>query len=98
MADVTKRQAEAVHKRLKEAIPAYVTEDYGPTLVEHWDWNGPGPRWSIVWEGGPYDWAVIFPHGGIDPEFGTTYEAVELPKGVWTEAMTGWALSIYRED
>jgi hypothetical protein len=98
MADVTKRQAESTLRKLRESFPAYISEDYGPSLVEHWDWLGVGgPRWSIVWEGGPYEWAIIFPHGGVDPEFGTAYEAVKLPKGVWTEPVTAWAINLYRD-
>jgi hypothetical protein len=80
-----------------------VTEDeladgYGPQLVMDWDWFGYGPRPAIIWEGGPYDWPVYAPHGGRS-ETGYRIPDVsdQLPPGVWLEAATGWALSIYKD-
>ena len=39
--------------------------------------------YAVVWEGGPYEWV---------------YESQPKVQGVWTEAYTGWAMSIYKED
>lgn len=66
-----------------------------PRLFEDWD----GYAFVIIWESGsPYDWPQLFPHGGIDEEFGGRIDAVELPKGVWTEAVNGCVLAIYPKD
>jgi hypothetical protein len=56
----------------------------GPKLIEKWDWLGHGED--------------LFPHGGIEEEFGFRRRDVSdlLPDGIWVEAMTGWAIGIYR--
>lgn len=72
--------------------------DWGPKLVKDWDWTGYGPApYAIIWEGGPYDWAVYFPFGGIEEEFGRKLPDVSdlVPKDVFCEAVTGWALGLY---
>lgn len=72
-------------------------EGYGPKLIENWDWLDSGPTpWAIVWEEGPYEWALRAQSGGTDPEFGTvTPEAENWPEGVFAEAATSWAVGIY---
>lgn len=89
----------AVKKAFAGALPANDPDNlYGPKLVKDWDWTGSGPApYAIIWEGGPYDWAVYFPYGGIDPEFGSKIADVssEVPKDVFCEAVTGWALGLY---
>jgi hypothetical protein len=49
--------------------------------------------WSIR-----YDWSTYFPFGGVEEEFGFKIKPVTMPKRVWTEAMTSFAISIYREE
>jgi len=34
----------------------------------------------------------------VEEEFGFKIKPVTMPKGVWTEAMTSFAISIYREE
>jgi hypothetical protein len=97
---VTKRQAEQVLAAVKRQFRAWLSADgsNSPVLIMDWDWLGYGPCPSIVWEGGPYDWTMYFPGGGIEEEFGTTVKPVTVPKGIWTEPMTMFAISIYREE
>lgn len=96
---VTKAQAEAVLTAVKEQFAPWVEADpyNAPVLIMDWDWTGYGPTPSIIWEGGPFEWAHLFPHGGPDEEFGGTIGAVKMPKGVWTECATSWALHVYPE-
>ena len=53
-----------------------------PTLIKDWDWIG-APGWTIVWEEGPYDWAI---GTGLRND---TY---------WTEPYAGWALCVWPRD
>lgn len=95
---VTQRQAEATLAKVKKMFAAYGPEFDGLYLNMEWDWPSGGPTPSIIWEGGPYDWAMLFPGGGISEEFGANYPGVKLPAGVWVEAYSGWAICLYRED
>jgi len=62
-----------------------IADGYGaPTLVMDWDWAGT-PTPTIIWEGGPYGWAVE-----VANDFRPHH-------GVWVEPTTGWALAIYRD-
>jgi hypothetical protein len=95
---VPAKVAAKVHKLVKKQHAAYIAAGYdGPTLVENWDWLGNGGyRWSVVWEEGPYEWAINFPFGGPDPEFGGTIPDVSdgIPATVYAEAITSWAVGI----
>lgn len=99
---VTKREAERTLAAVRRAFKAYVSDGYGPKLVKDWNWGFTVAHdydWAIVWEeGSPYNWTYLFPDGGIDEEFGGRHPAVDLPDGVWTEAITGWALAIYPDE
>jgi hypothetical protein len=99
---ITKAQAQkfltAVRKQCKAALPTGSDLRGGPTLVKDWDWSGYGAApWSIVWEEGPYDWAILFPYGGIEEEFGCRVADVSanLPEGFYAEAITSWAVGLY---
>lgn len=75
-----------------------------------WGWTTEHTyEWAIVWEeGSPHDWAVGALDESFDEEvyflakeFGEDVArrlamkpAIEAPNGVWTEAITGWAVSI----
>ena len=94
----TKRQGERVLAAVRKMFKGWIQSgDTGPNLVMDWDWLGYGPQVSIVWEEGPYDWAMLFPHGGVEEEFGFTLKPVTLPKGIWTEAITSFAIAIIRD-
>lgn len=92
---VTKREAEAVLAAVKKAFRTWIEAGYEPpTLRMDWDWSGE-PTPTILWEGGPFEWTTLFPHGGRDEEFGFTIEPAKLPADVWTEPYSSYALSIY---
>ena len=52
-------------------------------------WYSTSP-WAVVWEEGPFEWAMFVPHGGegIAP--------AELADDVFAEPINGWALGLYR--
>lgn len=110
---VTEKQAQRVLAAVREQCAGWLDPDKpdtGPKLVMDFDWTGTGARPAIVWEGGPFEWTYQFPYGGVDEEAtGLLQEfkpggrierkdvSGKIPKGVWTEACTAWALSIYPE-
>lgn len=85
-------------------------DQYGPVLAENFTWVGSAP-YAIVWEEGPFEWAMAFTGGGIseedaemcaelNAEFGADlkpagHPAYEAPAGVYVEPLTGWALGLY---
>jgi hypothetical protein len=87
-----------VHNLWNQPVVAILLVITFATVVLGSVWLGYGGCPSIVWEGGPYDWTTYFPGGGVEEEFGFKIKPVTLPKGIWTEAMTSFAISIYRED
>lgn len=98
---VTRKQAEAVLKAIKEQFHTYIGCDPDPNLpvlVMDFDYLGYGPRPTVVWEEGPYEWAIHAFDEHRDPEWGWTIQGHEKVDGVWTEPMTSWALSIYLDD
>lgn len=93
---VTKKQGEAVLGAVKEQFKSWLDAGYDPpVLVMEFTFLGGEAVPTIVWEEGPYDWSMFVPGGGVEEEFGFTIKEVELPDGVFAEAMTGWALGIY---
>ena len=94
---VTLEQANAVRDAIAATLAPWVTDDNGPTVNMEFNWTG-APHPAIVWEGGPYEWTMYFPHGGIEEEFGFTISPTEMPDGIHVEPDTYWALGIYRED
>jgi hypothetical protein len=97
---VTKRQAEQALRQIRKQFHSFLADpidlNYGPKLVRSWDWLESGPTaWAIVWEGGPYDWAMLAEHGGTT-EFGTEVPAATAwPKGTFAEPVTGWAIGVH---
>ena len=83
----TKREAEKVLSAVRRRYRGYYDRPQdGPTLMQDWSlWSAAAPRWSVVWEMGPYDWAVEW-----SPD--------DTPEGLWTEAQCSFALAVYRED
>jgi hypothetical protein len=111
MSAVTKRQAEQVLAAVRRTFAGYCDPERpeaGPTLVMDAD-LGWGPRPTILWEEGPYEWTFRFPGGGVDEELTIMMQEfkpgaiahtkpAQLPVGVRTEATTSYALALYRED
>lgn len=100
---VTKAKATKVLNAVRAQCGDGVLEgDVGPELKKDWDWLGSGhpAPYSIVWEEGPFEWAYLFPHGGIEEEFGFRRKDVsgKIPAGVFCEAITSWAVAIVADD
>lgn len=101
---VTKAKAEQVLAAVKTQFQA--EPEYGPALVQDFYDTG---HWAVVWEEGPYDWALNAFTGGVDEEAtallqefkpgGVIYlKTAAKPAGVWTEPYTGWALMVYPDN
>lgn len=81
---VTPEQGQQALDMIKKYYGSYLTAGYSePKLIMDWDWYGETPTPSIVWEEGPYDWAIEY--GGNHNRF---------PKGVYGEPWNGWALAL----
>ena len=115
---VTKRDAERVLHAIREAFPAYCykyTEDgkrgeLDPN-VEQPKVYEPGTQsdgWTIAWEGGPYSWTMLFPHGGIDEEMTAMAREFDpdhvsrvadvshlVPDHLFVEPVNHWLVGIY---
>lgn len=98
---ITRKDAEKVLAAILEQHKwAKQPEFDQPIIVEDWTWDlNPAP-FAIVWEGGAYQWAYLFPYGGIEEEFGFKVRDVsdQLPGHVFVDAMTPWALGIYPNE
>ena len=112
--NVTKAQAvkvyEAICERHGEEPQPVVSTAHGeriptngrPALVRDWDWTS--SRWSVVWEEGPYDWAMVDAMGGISEgammvadALGTAPKEtapVATPSGTYLEPINGWSTAI----
>lgn len=106
---ITTRQAEKVLEAIHAAFPAHVNEldvddnlvpiinpDYLPSIKRDWD----GFDTIIVWESGsPYDWTMLFPYGGVDPEFGGRVKDVsaKMPARVRAEAVSNCVIALYKD-
>ena len=93
-AKVTRAKAQKVLTAVRASFGVAAGEE-GPALVMAWDWTGRGAHPAIVWEGGPYDWAILASGGGRD-EWGLVHQPVEVP-GTFLEPVTGWARGIWPE-
>lgn len=85
--EVTKEQAEAVLKAIKERYPESQYCD-PPTLYPHDHEEMPEGCWSIAWEGAPEDW--------VDHVSGLWGKGIKVP-GVFLEPMASWCLGLYPE-
>lgn len=95
---VTKRQAEQAYRQVREQFKAFLDENEinNPKLIKDWDWCASGPTpWAIVWEGGPYEWAMLAQTGGT-MEYGAEIKPAKAwPAGTFAEPVTSWAIGIY---
>ena len=83
----TKQQAQQALEMVKNYFRYAIDGDNAPKLIMDWDWFGEGRGTpSIVWEEGPYEWAIMY-----------TGEHGRMPKGVFAEPATSWALSLYSD-
>lgn len=101
--DVTRAKAGLVLSAVETKYAAYVAPGDHPVLVHGYE----GAPWAVVWEGGPYEWAIR-PLGEVtlDPELTAELSdfapghpvhnrAAEIPAGVTTEPIASYALGVY---
>lgn len=95
MARATKRQAQSALRAVRRAYGYGTGEEGGPRLVdEYHGWYNSYPN-AIVWENGPYEWAVAVSCGcGNCAAEGL--KCVTMPKGTYAEAIDNQAFSLYR--
>ena len=101
MRKATKAQVRGVIDAIKDQM------GFDPADAELWaSAYGDGPQVHpsepdlIIWEEGPYAWTYLFPHGGIEEEFGGRRRNVEslLDPAVWVEAQTSYSVRVIRHD
>lgn len=91
-----------------DAEPVPLPEECLPRLVEDYRWgDGPGAPFAVVWEEGPFEWALQELEGETVDEEATAglqefapgrvlrHRAVGLPEGVLVEPVTGSVLGVY---
>lgn len=61
-----------------------------PVLCHNFEGWHTTTTWAVVWEEGPYDWAMWIPHGGEG------FPPAELARDIFAEPINGWALGLYR--
>lgn len=102
---VYKRDAERTLAAIRRMFRSWLGDGAEePTLVKDYDYGGGTVPYAILWEGGPYDWAVTATLGGINEEEGSlaaefgfksrSHEPIEV-ENVFLEPITGWSLGIY---
>lgn len=68
MARATKRQAQTALRAIRKRYGFGPADEGGPRLVEEYHgWYSSYPN-AIVWEEGPFEWAVLATIGGFDEE------------------------------
>jgi len=92
-----------------DAEPVAAPDAELPRLVQNYAWSerhDPVP-WAVVWEEGPYDWALLcLDDSDVDVEMTAELrefvndqvirtKAVKQPKGVYCEPISGHVLGIY---
>lgn len=90
---VSKSKAEKVLAALLDQCKPWVQEGYEPKLVQDFD----DREWTILWEEGPYEWPYLFPHGGIEEEFGFKVADLssQIPAEVFVEPINHYSVGIY---
>jgi hypothetical protein len=87
---VTQKRAMRAFQIVREwamRTQGYTEEELNGTdlaLRMDWDWPSGGPTPSIIWEGGPYDWAMDL-----------SFDVSDAIAGIWAEPYSGWALCLY---
>ena len=111
MARATKRQAQTALKYIRQAYGFVPGEDdhIGPRLVEEYHGWYQTYRNAIVWEEGPFEWAILAARGGFDEErfhdlkeFMSREAALEkskrkpvkTPKGTYLEPISSYSLLV----
>ncbi len=105
---ITKHLATKAFNVFKRRFKGYYdpTSPYGPLLRK----NETG-HWEIMWEEGPFEWAINFSDGGVDTEVyylardaGATYAEAralatnprnEIPASIFSEPINSYTLGLY---
>jgi hypothetical protein len=98
---ISRELAEQALAAITDQYKVYIEADgaaYAPKLVEAWT----GEHWAICWDGGPFEWALNSPQGGVDEELSAlkgelveTLPAENFPEGVFVEPYCGTVLCLY---
>jgi hypothetical protein len=110
MRKITKREATHTLRAVAKAFGYRPDDEYGPKIIEGFDWTGTGGCTAIVWEEGPYEWAITAAAAqygepvvneelaSLAEEFGVVPKIgpIKVPDGLFIEPITSWALGIYR--
>lgn len=109
MAIATKRQAQTALRAIRKAYGYKPGEEGGPQLVEEYHGWYQTYRNAIVWEEGPFEWAIRASMGGFDEEMyhdlrplmsneEAIYKAqvlpVKAPKGTYLEPINSYSLLV----
>lgn len=95
---LTKRQAVSVYKlickRLGETAHPVVQQDgtgwpSGPVLCQDYGSWSTTTKWAIVWEEGPYEWAI-----DMSLEQNDLIEELRSTRQVYTEAIESFSLAL----
>lgn len=110
MARATKRQALSALRAIRKFYGYKPGDEDGPKLVEEYHGWYSTYRNAIVWEEGPFEWAIRAASGGFDEEryhdlkeFLSREEAIEkakqqpvkAPKGTFLEPINSYSLGLY---
>ena len=96
MATSLKSKADSIAKKIAKTYGYDGSEIY----VRPNSWGTTG--YEIVWESGPYEWAITFSeiiagYEAIDQEFGFKMKPVKAPAGVFCEPGYSFTLCVYAE-
>lgn len=91
-------------KAKAESLAKKITKHYGYGIEDIYvrpnSWDYPG--YEIVWESGPYEWAMtactlISGYEAIDEEFGFKMKPIKAPAGIFVEPGYSFSLCVYAE-
>ena len=94
----TIEQAETVLTKIKEQYRIWLHGNDGPQLRLSFSWTGSESCTAIVWEEGPYEWSYNVGDTYTEEEFGFRITGFDPVPGVFTEAITSWAVGLYPEE
>lgn len=111
MGVATKRQALSALRSIRKAYGYKPGEEGGPQLVEEYHGWYSTTRNAIVWEEGPFEWAIRASMGGFDEEMyhdllefmpreqaaeKAKSEPIKVPKGTYLEPINSYSLGLYK--
>ena len=107
----TKRQAQSALNAIRKAYGYKPGDEGGPQLVEEYHGWYSTTRNAIVWEEGPFEWAIRASMGGFDEEMyhdlkqlmpseeaaqKAQQQPIKVPKGTYLEPISSYSLALYR--